>query len=180
MSAIAFIETTVLDFASGTMQIVTRKSIMTRLLAFCLAASSVYAFTPCLGKRATPCRYLIPKGYVWWVRIDFNVKDAPPLPLEDGFYLLKIPPDGNLRTSTREEYGPTTFEYFYYSGSDLTPLKSTGWDGGGMIWAQSNGSRSGTVETHEHFFFGTEAQDSTLAENYRDENWDRKIGPISH
>ena len=151
-----------------------------RLLLFCFAVSSLFALTSCQETQRKPGKYLIPDGYIGWVRIDFNVKDAPALPTDDGFYLLKIPPNGNLRTSTPEEYGTATDEYFYYSASDRKPLKSTGWDGGGMIWARSNGSRSGAEGTYEHFFVGTEEQYKTLGVNYKDENSDWKIGPMPH
>ena len=143
-------------------------------------ASSLFALFACQEQQRKPGRYLIPDGYVGWVRIDFNVKDAPALPTEDGFYLLKIPPNGHLRTSTQEEYGSATDEYFYYSGSDRKPLESSGWGGGGMIWGRSNGSVHGSVETHERLFVGTEEQFKTLGVHYKDENSDWIIGPIQH
>src|SRR5271169_6540326 len=36
-------------------------------------------------------RFLIPEGYTGWVRIEFEVLDAPPVPMEGGEYILKIP-----------------------------------------------------------------------------------------
>jgi hypothetical protein len=85
---------------------------LTAFLVICLAS------IPATGqeKRRLPYRYLIPEGYVGWVRIDFNVKDAPPLPVEDGYYLLKIPLTGRLKTSSRpmEIKGE---QYYYFSDS---------------------------------------------------------------
>src|SRR6266550_392674 len=37
-----------------------------------------------------PYRFLIPEGYVGWVRVDFDVATAPPLPLEEGYRILKF------------------------------------------------------------------------------------------
>jgi len=48
---------------------------------------------------------LIPKGYVGWIRVDFNVKDAPALPIEGDYYVVKIPVTGHFQTSTEDAYG---------------------------------------------------------------------------
>jgi hypothetical protein len=140
----------------------------------------------CQEEQRRPSRYLIPGGFVGWVKIFYKVKDAPPLPIEDGAYLLRIPPSGVLKTSSVMEYGWATDEYFYYSGDARRPLKVTGWDEGGMIWAGYNGS-SGTAQTgqssadvpeenktfYSGFFVGTEAE-------YKDYGrWaDEEPGPI--
>jgi hypothetical protein len=56
---------------------------------------------------------MISDGYVGWVRVDFNVKDASPLPVERGFFILKIPKSGRLQTSTDDNYGMVGDDYYY-------------------------------------------------------------------
>ena len=34
--------------------------------------------------------FLIPEGYVGWIRVDFEVPGAPPLTIENGFYILRF------------------------------------------------------------------------------------------
>ena len=50
-------------------------------------------------------RFLIPEGYRGWVRVEFEIPGAPPLPTEAGQTVIKIPPSGLLRTSSPEQYG---------------------------------------------------------------------------
>jgi hypothetical protein len=119
----------------------------------------------CQQKTRQPSRYLIPDGYVGWVKIIFRKSDAPALPVEDGHYLLKIPPSGSLETSSEIEYGVASGDdYFYYCGDTRRKLESTGWGGGGMVWGEYNGSSGNNerTELHEGFFIGTEEQMKTL------------------
>ena len=110
-----------------------------------------------------PVKYLIPDGYVGWVKIKRG-ENAAPLPLVDGKYICRIPPDGTLATSTVTEDGWATDEYFYDSGdNNFTPLRETSWGDGGMIWggttefgATAPGSRP--TRMTENIFIGTEAQ----------------------
>jgi hypothetical protein len=82
------------------------------LLPLTLSAASILANGQEKGRR--PYRYLIPEGYVGWVRVDFNVKDAPELPIEDGYYLLKIPPTGYLQTSSDDDDPKLHIAEYYY------------------------------------------------------------------
>src|SRR5205814_9601725 len=50
--------------------------------------------------RRPPSRFLIPSGYVGWVRVDYRVATAPPLPREGKYLLVKVARDGSLQTST--------------------------------------------------------------------------------
>ena len=134
--------------------------------------------TSCQEERRRPTRYLIPDGYVGWVRIDYKVKEAPALPVEDGFYVVKFPSDGHLRTSSQIEYGWAQDEYYYVSGSDRKLLKLTGWGKGGMIWGGFNGSQQGIDETYEGVFIGTEEQFKSLGVNSKNENGRPKVGPV--
>ena len=105
-------------------------------------------------------RFLIPEGYVGWVRVEFQVNGAPPLPVEGGEYLFKFPPSGLLRTSSLEEYGWAKDHYFYYSEKGARILPNTPLGGGGLIWGKINGEESGSQgkRKYEEFFVGTEQQ----------------------
>ncbi len=99
-------------------------------------------------KQRRPNRYLIPDGYVGWVKVYFNVKDAPALPIEDGYYLFKFPASGILRTSSVPEFGVASDEYYYYSDNTRHRLKTSFYGEGGMIWGGYDGS-SGTASMGE-------------------------------
>lgn len=69
-------------------------------------------------------KYLVPMGYVGWLQVDFNVKGAPALPVEDGYYVIKIPDTGHLQTSTSDGHGILGDYYFYYCGDTRKRLDS--------------------------------------------------------
>ncbi len=110
------------------------------------------------GKQRRPSRHLIPDGYVGWVKVYYNVKDAPALPIEDGYFLLKFPASGILKTSSAPEYGEASDEYYYYSDDTRRPLKTSFYGEGGMIWGGYDGS------------FGT----ASMGENTKDISEERK------
>lgn len=132
----------------------------------------------CIARERHPCKHLIPEGYVGWVRIDYKVKGTPALPIEDGHRILRFPPGGHLETSSDVEYGAAADEYYYYSDGNVRTLAVTDWDGGGMIWAHSNGggfdSKDKETSTHEHFFVGTEDEYKKYGADYGD----HRIGPV--
>ncbi len=103
-------------------------------------------------------RFLIPEGYTGWVRIEFEVQDAPPLAKEDGEYIVKIPPGGVLRTSSAEEYGWARDHYYYYSAQGMHPLGDSG--PGALIWGKINGEGFGASgkRKYEELFVGTAQQ----------------------
>jgi hypothetical protein len=140
------------------------------LLMLCCALSSIAA---CQESRR-PSRYLIPEGYVGWVNIYFEVKDAPPLSMEEDHYLFKLPASGELQTSSRMASGVAKDDYYYYddASNKVRRLESTGWDGGGMIWAESfgDGEKGGN---NLRFFIGTEEQ----LKKYGFE-MEKRVGPI--
>jgi len=101
---------------------------------------------------------LIPSGYVGWINVYFGVRDAPQTPKEDGYYVFKIPSTGELKTSTKIESGLGSDEFFYFTAEGTkVKLESTGWDGGGMIWAATTGNENGGPYS-VRFFVGTEEQ----------------------
>ncbi|HXT61572.1 MAG TPA: hypothetical protein VN696_00915 [Pyrinomonadaceae bacterium] len=62
-----------------------------------------------------PYRFLIPEGYVGWIRVDFDAEGAPALPIEEGFYVFKFPESGHLRTSSHDVVESRRNQFFYYS-----------------------------------------------------------------
>ena len=103
-------------------------------------------------------RFLIPEGYTGWVRVEFEAQGAPPLPMEGGHYVLKIPPDGVFRTSSAEQYGWAKDHYYYYSAQGERVIPASGPDE--LIWGRINGEESGVrgKRKYEEFFVGTAEQ----------------------
>jgi hypothetical protein len=103
-------------------------------------------------------RFLIPEGYTGWIRIEFEVQGAPPLPIENDQYVLKIPANGMLRTSSPEQYGWANDHYYYYSAETVRAIPDSGQSA--MIWGKINGEASGSSgkRKYEEFFVGTNQQ----------------------
>lgn len=112
--------------------------------------------------RRQPVRYLIPDGYVGWIKINFREQNAAALPIEDGYSVARIPESGELKTSSDIEYGWAKDEYYYYSNDTAHLLKATGRGGGGLIWGGFNGKEENSnhevLQTYLQFFVGTEDQ----------------------
>lgn len=129
------------------------------------------------AQRRRPSMFLIPAGYVGWVRVDYSVKEAKPLPIENGYYILELPNNGYLQTSTQNKAGWSSDEFYYYSSKGRQRLRYTSPKKGGMVWKRSvgqfyssskDGKRSSPV-IYQKFFIGPE----NLAAS---SNFDRK-GP---
>lgn len=73
-----------------------------------------------------PYRFLIPEGYVGWVRVDFDVASAPPLPIEEGYRIFKFTESGRLQTSSSDIVESRRNQFFYYSGRGTHLLKVGG------------------------------------------------------
>lgn len=103
-------------------------------------------------------RFLIPQGYTGWIRVEFEAQGASPLPMQHGEFVLKIPADGVLRTSSREQYGWAKDHYYYESAGGVRPLPDSGQEG--LIWGKINGEESGASgkRKYEEFFVGTAQQ----------------------
>ena len=65
------------------------------------------------------------------------MQGAPPLPKEEGEYIITIPAEGILRTSSPEQYGWAHDRYYYYSGQTMRSLPDSG--EAAMIWGKLNG-----------------------------------------
>ena len=103
-------------------------------------------------------RFLIPEGYIGRVRIEFEVSAAPALPVEVGQYVLKIPSNGVLKTSSPEQYGWANDSYYYYSAAGAHQLSDS--DPHRLVWGKINGEATGSSgkTKYEEFFVGTKSQ----------------------
>ncbi len=68
-------------------------------------------------RRVLPYRFLIPEGYVGWIRVDFDVPGAPELMVVDGYYVFEFPKSGRLETSSSDVVESRRNQFFYYAGS---------------------------------------------------------------
>jgi hypothetical protein len=105
-----------------------------------------------------PSKFMIPEGYIGWLRLEYNVKDAPSTPVENEVKVFKFPKAGLLNTSSPGPTQGAENEYFYYAEDGSVHAIPTDYRiGKGMIWGQYQGSRGG-VMTLFGFFVGSEEQ----------------------
>jgi hypothetical protein len=107
--------------------------------------------------RRPPTRFLIPSGFVGWVRIEYRVPNAPPLVREGKYLLARLSRDGNLQTSSDLPEGWGHDEFLYYSGDARRLLSNAGWCKGGMVWGEVTG-KDEKAEMVQKFFVGNEDQ----------------------
>ena len=63
-------------------------------------------------------RYLIPSGYVGIIRIEYEIRGAPALTMEEGRYLMRLSFDGKMQTSSSlDERGHAAEDFYYVSGA---------------------------------------------------------------
>ncbi|WP_369946353.1 hypothetical protein [Vitiosangium sp. GDMCC 1.1324] len=65
------------------------------------------------SKTPSGLRWVVPEKFEGCVTTRFQVKGAPPLPMEDGWYLISAPPDGQVTTSTKPLWGERLQTEFY-------------------------------------------------------------------
>lgn len=101
-------------------------------------------------------RFLIPEGYVGWLRVEHDVECALPIPVEDGVRIFRFTGASVLETSSPIPTDSAARQYFYYSvdGSEKD-LAADYQNGNGMIWQERRGSRAGKMSMFI-FFVGTE------------------------
>lgn len=159
----------------------TKAIILASLVFCCLMFAGCEAIWRVLRDDRRPNLYLIPEGYVGWVRIDYEVEGAPELPIEDGFYLLRIPASGHWKTSAGYETGWASDEYYYVDATgDRERIPATAPDRGGLIWREVTGGAQKRNEedlTFIQFFVGPEE----LAKQQRNQGDDGEAlyGPVS-
>jgi len=106
-------------------------------------------------------KFLIPEGYVGWLRVEYDVECFPPIPGGDGVRILRFARANVLETSSPMPEDAAERRYFYYAedGSERN-LAADYRNGNGMIWQETSGSRSGKMRMFI-FFVGTEKQSKT-------------------
>ena len=107
--------------------------------------------------RRPPSRFLIPSGYKGWVRIEYRVSNAPQLPREGDYLLVRLTDDGTLKTSSDLPEGWGHDQFFYISHGQRNHLSNAGWCKGGMIWDEVTGKDEHSPMFLK-FFVGTEDQ----------------------
>ena len=67
-------------------------------------------------------RYLIPEKFFGTVYVYFQVSDAPPLNMEDGYRLIIVPDSGIVKTSSDGMWGEHHDEFWLYSAGKRTRM----------------------------------------------------------
>jgi hypothetical protein len=103
-------------------------------------------------------KFLIPEGYVGWLRVEYDVECHPPIPVADGVRILRFAAGDLLETSSSMPEDAAERQYFYYAenGSERN-LAADYRNGNGMIWQETDGTRDGKDRMFI-FFVGTEEQ----------------------
>lgn len=105
-----------------------------------------------------PSKFLVPEGYIGWLLLEYNVKDAELSPIEVGVKVFKFPPNGQLSTSSPGPERGADDEFFYYSAdSSLRQIPGDYVNGKGMIWGIHEGTKNGALSQFG-FFVGSEEQ----------------------
>ncbi len=136
-----------------------RRAVGVAIVALAVGLTSWIAFSIRASNRAAS-RFMIPDGYVGWVKVEFGVSGAPPLPMENGHYIVRLPGSGVLKTSTPEQPRSGKNSYYYYSDDHRRELPDRASGARSLIWGQFYGQSFGSSGKHayEQFFVGTEQQ----------------------
>lgn len=103
-------------------------------------------------------RFLIPEGFIGWIRLDHDISGASPVPLQENTQLYKFPASGTLETSSPGPVSGARDEYLFYSKDGSTKVIPQDFrKNQGMIWDKHVEFRGGEERSFE-FFVGTEDQ----------------------
>lgn len=121
-----------------------------------------YAYHPVKGTK-----YLFPKKYRGWICVTYNAKRFPPLQKENGFFLVKIPESGVLKTSStpntysKEGYYIRAYdEYYYYTDKGIREAKELAMGGGFTV------HKEGSDEWSSCFWISTKGNSKSDYEQY--------------
>ncbi len=131
---------------------------MIRTLPLVVLSLLTPLFAGCVAQPQQTDVISLPDGYIGWVRIEFGVKGARPLPHKNGGDVYVIPASGYLRTSSPAKTGVISEELQYVKGNLRTPLDETT-----MLWGDSTDDSASGVISRRTFFIGT-AMQSDLAD----------------
>ena len=131
--------------------------------------------------------FYFPENYTGWVVVYYDVKNAAPFDFNKGAYIINVPKNGVVKTSSSPEFGVAQNSYFYVD--DNHPIGYSinknsqgqiavwpGWFSDGQI-EQFDENRKKTI-IHRHppcsvFFVGTSRQREE-AENHKPQLQDFK------
>jgi hypothetical protein len=103
-------------------------------------------------------KFLIPEGYVGWLRVEYDVECFPAVPVEDGVRIFRFTGANVLETSSPMPEGAAERRYFYYAtDGSQRDLAADYRSGNGMIWQERPGSRAGKMSMFI-FFVGSQEQ----------------------
>jgi hypothetical protein len=113
---------------------------------------------PAYNRGAPASKFLIPDGYVGWLLLAFNQKNAPATTLSEGGVVFKFPESGRLETSSPGPEPDSKKMYLYY-GQDgsVRDIPMDYRNGNGLIWGEHGISVRG-ARTGFGFFVGTHDQ----------------------
>jgi len=137
-----------------------------RIVAAALVAGIV-STSACSAPDRPAVHYIVPDGYVGWVRIDYGIRPshapgygvprAVALPVADGVVVASIPSSGHLVTESAMKFGSARDRFYYSNGGTLRELSQA--TGSNMIWSKFNGIMGGGAASQtEMFFVGSEAE----------------------
>src|ERR1700744_4682575 len=72
----------------------------------------IFLVTVSCGPKQRSEKWIIPENYTGWLRLDYAIRGAPPLPLKDGAWIVQMPPSGRLETSSGYNDAFARNEYF--------------------------------------------------------------------
>jgi hypothetical protein len=102
-------------------------------------------------------RYIIDSGTTGWVKVTYNRRDAPELPVQDGFAVVHLTAQ-NLSVATRDRMNPSwDGSEFYYQSPDGNRVRLSSADNDQrLLWAMEK--TSDNDGEREAFFVGKEEQ----------------------
>jgi hypothetical protein len=121
-----------------------------------LIGLAALGLTACGHSQSKSTRYVIDSGASGWVKITYDRKDAPELPVEDGFIVVRISPD--MKVVTRSHMNPAWdgSEFYYQSPDGKRVRLSSKDDNKRRLWALEKTSDSDG--DREVFFVGKPEQ----------------------
>ena len=108
------------------------------LIALVFAAVALILFLH--SGRPKSYRYLIPSDYVGWLCLSHSSPSASPLPVADGFRIVKFDRTGFVETSDEPMPSQSLEQFVWYSSQGTTPLDvGTELGGGYTTWSNKPG-----------------------------------------
>lgn len=113
---------------------------------------------PAYNRNVPTAEFLIPDGYVGWLLLVYDQKNAAPAPTTSGARIFKFPDNGRLETSSPGPAVDGKKIYLYYStDGSVRNVPMDYHEANGMIWGQHNVT-SGGATTGFGFFVGSRDQ----------------------